>query len=282
MMTPRFATTLALCARQERTLAVRSRWMQVFAAVFAALAMGVASSGYILTGGHGVQAFGRTAASLLQLVVLLIPLTALVMGVLALASERGAAELLYSQPIDRRGVLLGRLLGLIEALVCAEALGFGLSGWIIFAQNGGEGIGSFTLLFAAAVALTVIFLAIAGAIASAAIGQRRTRALAIAIVVWFIAVLLFDLTALGIASPLRSGPASRVLIASVLINPVDAVRTGTLLAIEGTAAFGSASLALLRFTKGPAGAALLVAASVVVWIVIPMWVAARRLNRADL
>lgn len=281
-MTPRFATTLALCARQERTLAVRSRWMQVFAAVFAALAMGVASSGYILTGGHGVQAFGRTAASLLQLVVLLIPLTALVMGVLALASERGAAELLYSQPIDRRGVLLGRLLGLIEALVCAEALGFGLSGWIIFAQNGGEGIGSFTLLFAAAVALTVIFLAIAGAIASAAIGQRRTRALAIAIVVWFIAVLLFDLTALGIASLLRSGPASRVLIASVLINPVDAVRTGTLLAIEGTAAFGSASLALLRFTKGPAGAALLVAASVVVWIVIPMWVAARRLNRADL
>jgi Cu-processing system permease protein len=171
---------------------------------------------------------------------------------------------------------------LIEALVCAEALGFGLSGWIIFAQNGGEGIGSFTLLFAAAVALTVIFLAIAGAIASAAIGQRRTRALALAIVVWFIAVLLFDLTALGIASLLRSGPASRVLIASVLINPVDAVRTGTLLAIEGTAAFGSASLALLRFTKGPAGAALLVAASVVVWILIPLWVAARRLNRADL
>jgi Cu-processing system permease protein len=78
--------TIWLCARQERVLAARSRWMQVFAAVFALLALGVSASGYILSGGHGVQTFARTAASLLQLVVLLVPLSALVMGVLALAS----------------------------------------------------------------------------------------------------------------------------------------------------------------------------------------------------
>ncbi len=65
-------------------------------------------------------------------------------------------------------------------------------------------------------------------------------------------------------------------------NPVDAVRTGTLLAIEGTAAFGAASLALLRATRGPAGAGGLVALSVLFWIVVPAAIASRRLGNADL
>src|SRR5262245_65855253 len=112
-MTPRFRDRpFLLFARQELTLAVRSRWTQIFAAVFAALALAVAASGYILSGGGGVQDFSRTAASLVQLILLLVPLTSLVIGVLSLAPERGAAELVFSQPVSRTTVLLGRLLGL--------------------------------------------------------------------------------------------------------------------------------------------------------------------------
>ena len=66
------------------------------------------------------------------------------------------------------------------------------------------------------------------------------------------------------------------------MNPVDAVRTGTLLAIQGTTAFGAASLALLRFTRGPAGAALLLGLSMAAWVVLPLAAAVRRLSRADL
>ena len=53
-----------LCARQELLLSVRSRWTQTFAVVFAALALVVASSGYVMSGGSGLQDFARTAASL--------------------------------------------------------------------------------------------------------------------------------------------------------------------------------------------------------------------------
>jgi Cu-processing system permease protein len=108
------------------------------------------------------------------------------------------------------------------------------------------------------------------------------RALSIALVVWFVLLVLFDLAALGIASTLRSGTASRVLLATVLINPIDAVRAGTLLGIEGTGAFGAASLALLRFTRGPVGAGLLLSASLLLWIVVPLALATRRLARADI
>ena len=273
---------LLVCARQELVLAVRSRWTQIFAVVFAALSLAVSGSGYILSGGAGVQDFARTAVSLVQLVLLLVPLTSLLIGVLALAPDRGAAELLFSQPVPRGTILFGKLLGLFEALAGAQAIGFGAAGLVIFSQAGEAGVWRFALLVAGSLLLTAVFLGVAALIAAGGVGKRRSRALAVALVVWFVSVVLFDVVALGIASLLRSGTASRVLITAVIINPVDAVRTGTLLGVEGTAAFGAASLAFLRFSKGVIGAALLLSTSLVMWIVVPAWLAARWLKRADI
>ena len=97
-----------------------------------------------------------------------------------------------------------------------------------------------------------------------------------------VAVVLLDVVALGVASVLRSGTASRVLILSVIVNPVGALRTGALLALQGTTAFGSASLAFLRFTGGTTWAFVLLSGSLAAWTVIPFALAARRLSRTDL
>jgi len=274
--------TILLCARQELTLALRSRWTVIFALVFAALALAVAWSGYVMTGGHGAQDFARTAASLTQLVVLLSPLMALVGGVLAMTPERGAAELLYAQPIARRTVLFGRMLGLFTALAAAQAVGFGAAGLVVFSQSGSYGLGGFLLLVLGSAVLTAIFLGVAALVAAGGSGRRRARALAVALVVWFGAVVLFDVAALGAASLLPSGLASRLLIVAVLANPVDAVRAGALLGAEGTTAFGAASLAFLRFTGGARGAGLMLAASLAAWLVLPPLAAAWRLRRADI
>jgi Cu-processing system permease protein len=51
---------------------------------------------------------------------------------------------------------------------------------------------------------------------------------------------------------------------------------------QGSGAFGAASLALLRFTKGPVGAGILLVSSLLLWLVMPALLAARRLDRADL
>ncbi len=276
------AQAVRLCARQELTLAVRSRWTQTFAVAFAALALTVAVSGYVLSGGSGVQDFARTAASLVQLVILLVPLTALLLGVLALASDRGNAELLFSQPVPRGAILLGRVLGIYQALVSAQAMGFGAAGLVIYARAGQEGLSGFLVVVAAGIVLTGICLGLAAVIAAGNVGRRRSRALALALVAWLLLVVVADLASLGAASLLRSGAASRLLITSAIINPVGAVRTAALLLIEGTAAFGSASLALLRFAGGPLAAALLLAGSIALWLVLPFWLAARRLARADI
>jgi Cu-processing system permease protein len=273
---------LSLFAREELVLALRSRWTQTFAIVFGVLAFSVAGAGYVLSGGYGVQDFARTAVSLLQLVLLLVPLTALVIGVLSLAPERGAAELVFSQPVSRGTILLGKLLGLFQALGAAQALGFGAAGAVVYTQSGSEGLAGFFLLVAASLVTTAVFLGLAALLAAGAVGRKRTRALTLALVVWFVAVAFFDLLTLGLASLLPSGTASRVLMVSVVVNPLSAVRTGTLLAIEGTGAFGAASLALFRFAGGPRGASLLLASSLLVWLVLPAALALRRLRHADL
>lgn len=273
-------SVLWLCARYELVLAVRSRWLQMFAVVFAGLALAVAGAGYILSGGHGVQDFSRTAVSLVQIVLLIVPLASLVFGGLALTPDRGAAELLYSQPVPRAAILIGRMLGVWLALTAAELIGFGIAGLVMQSQAGLDGLWRYGALVTTAVVITGVFLAIAALLASLNPG-RRTRALAAALVVWFVTVVLFDVAALGIASMLRSGSASRFLISATLINPVDVARTGSLLAIEGTAAFGPASLALHRFTGGVGMTATLVTLSLAAWFVAPLWLAVRTLGRGD-
>lgn len=276
------ASVLRICAAQELALAARARATQTFAVVFAALSLAVSASGYILSGGSGVQDFARTATSLTQLALFVVPMMALLVGTMAFSPDQGTAELLFSQPIARHTLMFGKLLGVFVALVAAQAIGFGVSGLVIFSQSGEGGLSSFLLLGAASIALTAVSLSVAALIAGGAAGRRRARSLAIALSVWFAAVVLYDVVALGIASLLRSGSASRLLIVATLANPVDAVRTGVLLGIQGTTAFGAASLALLRFTGGLARASALIVAGVILWIVVPALLAARRLERADI
>lgn len=271
-----------LFAGEELKIALRSRWTQIFAAVFAVLASSVAGAGYIISGGHGVQDFARTSASLVHLVVLIVPLISLMLGVLSLSLERGAAEVVFALPVARRTILAGRVMGLFLALALAQSFGFGLAGVVVWLQSGPEGLGAFFTVLGASLVATAVFLALAAVLSADAFGRLRTRALALAIVTWLVCEVLVDLAALGVATFLPSGAASRLLIVTSLVNPIGALRTGALLLVEGTGAFGAASLALLRFTHGPLGATALIALSLSFWIVVPAALACRRLERADI
>ena len=275
-------TLVRLCALQELRLSVRSRWTQIFALVFGGLSLAVAGSGYVLSGGSGLQDFSRIAASLVELVLLLVPLTALLFGVMAFTPDPGAAELLYSQPVPRHVILLGKLAGLGGALLASEAVGFGLAGLLVFSRTSADGLTSFLGVVAGAFVLTIVFLSLAAALTAGATSTRRTHQMAIALVIWFVAVVLFDVAALGVASLLRSGTASRLLMVAAIVNPVDAVRTGTLLAVEGTTAFGAASLAFLRMTGGGLGAGLWIGGSLLSWVLLALATAVWRVRRADI
>ena len=130
-------------------------------------------------------------------------------GVLALAPERGAAELLFSQPVSRRTILLGKLLGLFLALAAAQAVGFGARALVVYAQSGLGGPRRLPARWwAPRSSPRPSSSASRRCSPRAAVGRKRTRALALALVVWFVAVVLFDVAALGarLAAAARARP----------------------------------------------------------------------------
>ena len=130
--------TIATLADYELRSSLRNRWFLLYALAFALLA--VALSGLSLTGAgmFGFAGFGRTAASLINLVLLIVPLMGLTIGAQSLASEREKGTLAYllAQPVSRAEVLWGKFVGLGMALLAALLLVFGLSAAMIGWQGG--------------------------------------------------------------------------------------------------------------------------------------------------
>ena len=124
------ARVIAIVARKEVRDALRNRWFLLYAAAFAVLALALSRLSLGDTSAAGFAGFGRTAASLVNLVLLVVPLMGLTLGAASLAGERerGTLPMLLAQPVTRREVLLGKYAGLAQAQGAALALGFGLAG----------------------------------------------------------------------------------------------------------------------------------------------------------
>src|SRR5574338_931275 len=72
--------SITTIARQELTVNIRNRWTLIFAGVFSVLVLAISYFGLATAGAIGFQGFARTSASLLNLVLYVIPLVALTMG----------------------------------------------------------------------------------------------------------------------------------------------------------------------------------------------------------
>lgn len=103
--------TILAIAKEELTINIRNKWTIIFAVVFGLLVVSISYFGTMAEGFSGMQDFTRTSASILNLVLYVVPLVALTMGTLSFTGDKGSTELLYSQPISRAEVLVGKFVG---------------------------------------------------------------------------------------------------------------------------------------------------------------------------
>src|SRR3569623_3282189 len=104
----------AIFAGKEFWDRIRNRWVLAVALVFTACALVIAYFGAAQQGAVGFRSIDLTIASLVSLVIYLIPLIALVLGFDAIVGEReqGSHDILLSMPITRQELLRGKYLGL--------------------------------------------------------------------------------------------------------------------------------------------------------------------------
>jgi len=267
-------------AGQESRINIRNRWTLLFAGIFGALALAISYFGLVTEGYAGFQGFERTTASLLSLVLYLVPMVALTMATLSLTGDRGATELLFSQPVARAEILFGKILGLFGSMLTALLFGFGVTGIVIAVEVGTDGLFRFLAFAGIALLLASAFLSIGALLAVAAV--TRTRAFGLALFVWFFLVLFYDLLIMGASFVLKEKAANILIFCSLFSNPVDVARVAGLLSAGDATIFGSAGAALVRFLGGgPAGEATLLL-TLMAWTAGPLALTCRFLRRRDL
>ncbi len=258
-----------ILAQKELRDALRNRWFILYALAFAVLSLALAWTALSGAGNFGLAGFGRTGASLINLVLLIVPLMGLTLGALSLAGEREQGTLLYllAQPINQLELLLGKFIGLALALVAALVLGFGLTGVTIALAGNGSSRGEISIylnLLLLSCLLAVVALSI-GFLISAAV-KRGSTAVGLALFVWLILVFLGDLGVLGTALMLRLDVDQ--LLALVLANPLQLFKVAAIYNIrDNLEVLGPAGLYALR-TYGSRLLPLLVSL-LLLWIVVP-------------
>ena len=270
---------IAAIAHHELKVNVRNRWTTIFAAVFGILVVSIAYFGLMTEGFSGMQSFTRTSASLLNLILYLVPLVSLTMGTLSFTGDRGSMELLFSQPLSGAEVLVGKLLGLFLSIAIATLLGFSAGGIMIVSGNGADGIMEYATMVGLSLLLGLAFLSLSLLVATLA--HRKSRAIGAALFLWFFFVLFYDLLAIALTLFLRGESANHAIFLSVFGNPVDMVRVATLILLDNVTIFGAAGAAMLRFLGGAGAAVAAVLAGLSIWILVPVSISCALLRRQD-
>jgi len=255
-------------ARREYAVLARARWHYGLALVFAAFSLAVVG----LTGSAaGPTSAGALLLTLAELSVYLVPLAALALGYGAVvgAAERGTLELLFSLPLPREGVLVGKFLGRAAAFATGVTLGLGAGGVAVLARYGIGMLPAYLHYLLTAVTVGVAFLAVGVCLSAAA--SDKARALGAALLAWVWFVLVYDLAALWAVVALD--PPRWALALVVLGNPADVLRVVVLsLVPSGTGGIG----ATIAATTVPAVALV---AGLLAWVAVPVYVGGRLLAR---
>ncbi|PTW60544.1 Cu-processing system permease protein [Breoghania corrubedonensis] len=219
---------------QEIRIGLRNRWILLSALILAAFSLALALLGSAPAGTLGVDRMTITVASLATLSVYLVPLIALLLAFDAVSGEidRGTLLLIFSCPISRGEFLAGKALGHLFVLSLALVVGYGATAALLFALGSGsaQSLMDFARLVATSALLGFAFLTL-GYLLSALSRQTSTAA-ALAIGVWLVMVVLYDLALLGILVADTSNTfAGMVLPWAILANPADAFRLFNLAAL---------------------------------------------------
>ena len=258
-----------IIAGKEVRDGMRNRWILATTLLLAAFALTLAFLGATPTGAVNVRPLAVTIVSLSSLSIFLLPLIALLLSYDAIVGEvdRGTMALLLAYPVTRWQVVIGKFVGHLGILAFATLVGFGAAG--VAQWFGGDtdpaSWRAFAVLILSSVALGGAFLAI-GYVVSVAVRDRGTAG-AIAISIWLLFVLIYDMALLGVLVADQGRTVSaRVLDVLLLLNPADAYRLLNLAGTEGVSAF--AGLAGLAGQTGLALPSLL--GALVAWIVVPL------------
>jgi Cu-processing system permease protein len=246
----------------------RSRWIVGYVLLLLGL-----SDALLRFGGGGP----RAVISLLNVVLILVPLLSVVFGTMYLYGAREFIELLLAQPVRRSALFLGLYGGLALPLSVAFIIGVGLP--FLWGSSGEAGFfGPLAMLLLTGTLLTCAFTAIAFLISL--LFEDRAKGLGVAILVWLGATALYDAGLVLITTAFADYALERPLLVLTLFNPVDLGRVLLLLQADKAALMGYTGAVFEAFF-GSALGLILAGSALGAWTAMPFLLGLLRFRAKD-
>ena len=223
---------------------MRNRWVLAVALVFTVFSLAIAYFGGAQQGTVGFRSIEFTIASLVSLVIYLIPLIALLLGFDAIVGER--------------------------ELTLSTLAGFGLVAVLLVQQFSGAALFHYGGFMISSVLLGLAFLSMA--VLLSVLTHERTRASGLAIAAWFFFVLVFDLLLLGALVATGGSVGGEAMAYLLLFNPADVFRILNVFSLDDVRTlYGLTSIVPPALAKP-----WLMGAVMAGWIVVPLGLASWR------
>jgi len=215
----------------------------------------------------------KSMLSLLNIVLIVLPLVSLVFTTIHYYNSYEFIELMSSQPMSRTRILLSEYAGVSISLLSAFFIGVGLPVLLFAADATG-----FALLFTGA-GLTLVFSSIAFWASVSA--RDKARGIGFALLLWFYFALIYDGLVLLILFSFSEYPLEKLTLLLSALNPIDLGRIFIMLKMDISALMGYTGALYKEFFGSSAGM-FFTTGIMLLWIILPLWFAVRKFRRKDL
>ena len=217
--------------------------------------------------------FTKATLSLLNIVLLVVPLVSIIFSTIYVYNSSQFMELLLSQPVPRRKVWFNIFLGLCTALVLAFLIGCGIPILLYSSLETG-----FSLIIIG-VLLSVIFTSFA--MLAAILSRDRAKGIGISIFIWLFFSIIYDGILLMLMFQFADYPIEGIMATLTGLNPVGLSRIFVLLQLNISAMLGYAGAVFAKMfgSGGGMGISMII---LFMWATIPFMYSLIKFNKKDL
>ena len=219
----------------------------------------------------------KSVVSMMNIVIVLIPLVSIIFGTIYYYNSREFTELLLAQPVKRKSLILGQYTGLALSLSLSFLAGVSIP-FLLNGIMGSDHWKDFLLILLAGICLSFSMSALA--YATALRHENKILGFGIALFIWFFLAVIYDGLILLLLVLFKEYPTDSLAIILTLLNPIDLSRVTVMLGLDISALMGYTGAVFLKFFGTARGIPLTIF-SMICWILIPAFAMIRIARKKD-
>lgn len=211
--------------------------------------------------------------SVTTVVMIIVPLVSIVYATTYYFNAYEFTELLVSQPISRKDILMGKFIGISISILGAFAVGVCIPVAIFAFSSTG-----LTMMLSGAL-LTLSFISLAFLASTKT--RDKAKGIGIALMIWFYCSIIFDGLILLFLFAFNDYPLEKAMIVITALNPIDIARILILLQLDISALMGYTGALYQQFFGSGSGFVFSLFIQII-WITIPIWISLKIFKNKDL